>query len=109
MTNERKSLRHPDRTPVHPGVFLREDVLPHLEVGKGKFADALGISRQMLHGILSEKHPVTIEMAVRLGHVVGNGPNLWINLQRTYDLWHAQRKIDLSKLPVLYRSPDIAA
>ncbi len=109
MTIERKSLRHQGRVPVHPGAFLREDVLPHLEVGKGKFASALGISRQMLHGILSEKHPITIEMAVRLGHVVGNGPNLWINLQHTYDLWHAQRNIDLSKLPVLNRSQDIAA
>lgn len=98
MTIERKILRHPDRLPVHPGAILREDVLPDLDIGKGGFAEALGISRQMLHGILSEKHPVSVDMAVRLGHVLGNGPDLWINLQRTYDLWHAQRRIDLGKL-----------
>jgi antitoxin HigA-1 len=102
MTIERKSLRHPDRPPVHPGAILREDVLPDLDIGKGEFAEALGISRQMLHGILSEKHPVTVDMAVRLGHVLGNGPDLWINLQRTYDLWHAQRRIDLGKLKTVH-------
>jgi antitoxin HigA-1 len=101
MTNERKSLRHPDRAPVHPGAILREDVLPHIEKSKSAFAEALGISRQMLHGILAEKHPVTVDMAVRLGHVLGNGPDIWIGLQRTYDLWHAERRIDFGKLKTL--------
>ena len=108
MNAERKSLRHPDRAPVHPGAIIREDVLDGTLITKTDFAAALGISRQMLHGILSEKHPVTIDMAVRLGHVIGNGPNLWMNLQQTYDLWHAQRRIDLSKLLPLPRT-DIAA
>jgi antitoxin HigA-1 len=102
MTIDGKSLRHQDRSPAHPGAFLREDVLPHIEMGKGEFAEALGISRQMLHGILAEKHPVTVDMAVRLGYVLGNGPNIWINLQRTYDLWHAERRIDFGKLKVAH-------
>jgi addiction module HigA family antidote len=102
MTNEKKSMRHEGPTPVHPGAILREDVLPFVEVGKGEFAQALGISRQMLHGILAEKHPVTVEMAVRLGHVLGNGPNIWINLQKTYDLWHAQQRIDFGKLKTVH-------
>jgi antitoxin HigA-1 len=55
----------------------------------------------MLHGIMAEKYPVTVEMAVRLGHVVGNGPGIWMRLQNSYDLWHAERKIDLSKLKPL--------
>ena len=100
----RYSLRPPDRPPVHPGAIIRDINFPALGLTKGGFADALGISRQMLHGILSEKHPVTVEMAVRLGHVLGNGPDLWINLQRTYDLWHAQRRIDLGKLKAVHAS-----
>jgi hypothetical protein len=31
------------------------------------------------------------EMAVRLGKFCGNGPGLWLRLQQTYDLWHAER------------------
>ncbi len=97
-----KSRRDPDRCPTHPGAIFREISFPALKISKSEFAAALGISRQMLHGIMTEKHPVTIEMAVRFGHVLGNGPELWINMQRTCDLWHAQRRIDLSKLKQVY-------
>ena len=93
--------RDPNRPPIHPGEIIREDVLPALDMSKSDFAMALGISRQMLHGILSEKHPVTVEMAVKLGHVLGNGPDIWIALQQAYDLWHAKRTVDTSKLKVL--------
>lgn len=109
MTNTvRKSLRSPNRPPVHPGAILNEIVLEGSGMSKSEFAGALGISRQMLHGILSEKHPVTVEMAVRLGHVLKNGPEVWVNLQRTYDLWHAQRSVDTSKLTVLASRPKAA-
>jgi addiction module HigA family antidote len=101
MTKPRRSLRDPNRPPVHPAEILREDVLPSLGMSKSEFAMALGISRQMLHGILTEKHPVTVEMAVKLGHVLGNGPGIWIRMQQAHDLWHAERKVDLSKLKVL--------
>jgi antitoxin HigA-1 len=108
MAEERKSTRDPNRPPVHPGAFVREDVIGHISMSKTEFAAALGISRQMLHGIMAEKYPVTVEMAVRLGHVVGNGPGIWMRLQNSYDLWHAERKIDLSKLKPLPK-PDLAA
>ena len=108
VSSQRKSLRNPNRAPSHPGAVFREISWPALKVSKTDFAKALGISRQMLHGIMSEKHPVTVDMAIRFGYVLGNGPDLWLNMQVAYDLWHAQRNIDLSKLPVLPKQ-DIAA
>jgi antitoxin HigA-1 len=101
MAETRRSLRDPNRPPIHPAEILREDVLPALNMTKSEFAAALGISRQMLHGLLAEKHPITVDMAVRLGHVLGNGPGIWIRMQQSYDLWYAERRIDLSKLTVL--------
>jgi addiction module HigA family antidote len=44
---------------------------------------------------------VTAEMAVKMGKLCGNGPTLWLNLQRAYDLWHAQRDVDVSRIPTL--------
>ncbi len=108
MTERRRSLRSPNRPPAHPGAILRDIVLDEEGPSKSEFAAALGISRQMLHGILTEKHAVTAEMAVKLGHVLGNGPGIWIRLQQAHDLWHAERKVDTSKLRVLHR-PDEAA
>jgi len=107
MAEKRRSLRDPDRAPSHPGAVLREIVLEGEYLTKSEFAAALGISRQMLHGLLTEKHAVTAEMAVKLGHVLGNGPDIWLRLQQAHDLWHAERTVDTGKLTVLAR-PDAA-
>lgn len=101
MMEKRPVPRHPDRPPVHPGAVLNEIVLGDTP-SKSELATALGISRQMLHGLLTEKHGVTAEMAVKLGHVLGNGPAIWIRLQQAYDLWYAERNVDRSKLRVLH-------
>jgi plasmid maintenance system antidote protein VapI len=35
------------------------------------------------------------------GKLCGNGPRLWITMQAAYDLWNAQRTIDVFKIPTL--------
>jgi len=89
--------------PMHPGEMLREDVLPALGRPKTEIARLLGVSRQTLYDILDEKQPVTPSMALRLGKLLGNGPDLWINLQRNYDLAIAERDLaeKLKKIPTL--------
>lgn len=89
--------------PMHPGEILREDVLPALGKSKTEIARLLGVSRQTLYDILDEKQPVTPAMALRLGKLLGNGPSLWINLQRAYDLAAAERELaaELKKIPTL--------
>lgn len=72
--------------PVHPGALLREDVLPHVKMSKTAFAKALGISRAQLYAILGEAAPVTAAMALRLGKLLGNGPELWLNMQSAFDI-----------------------
>jgi addiction module HigA family antidote len=81
------------RAPTHPGAILREDVLPALGMSVTGVARALGVSRQQVHRIMAETAPVTPEMALRLGKFCGNGPDLWLRMQATYDLWHARRNI----------------
>ncbi len=89
--------------PMHPGEMLRENVLPALGKSKTEIARLLGISRQTLYHILNEKQPVTPGMALRLGKLCGNGPDLWINLQRTYDLLIAEQELasEIKKIPTL--------
>jgi antitoxin HigA-1 len=89
--------------PIHPGEMLREDVLPALGRPKTEIARLLGISRQTLYDILNEKQPITAQMALRIGKLCGNGPNIWLNLQRTYDLRMAEVAIgdQLDAIPLL--------
>jgi addiction module HigA family antidote len=71
---------------MHPGELLREDVMPALGRTRAEIARLLGVSRQTLHSSLTESAPVTPEMALRLGKLCGNGPDLWLALQARYDL-----------------------
>lgn len=89
--------------PMHPGELLREDVIPSLNKSKSEIATLLGVSRQTLHDILSEKQPITPGMALRFGKLLGNGPDIWINMQRAYDLHQAEAALakELKKIPTL--------
>ena len=89
--------------PMHPGEMLREEVLPSLGKSKTEIAGLLGISRQTLFDILRERQPVTPAMALRFGKLLGNGPDIWIDLQRSYDLYLAEKQLGnvLAKIPTI--------
>jgi addiction module HigA family antidote len=81
------------RQPTHPGEMLREDVLPAIGISVSEAARRLGISRQQLHRVLACTHPITTEMALRIGKFAGNGPDIWLRMQLSYDLWHAEKRM----------------
>ena len=83
MLNGRK------RRPTHPGVILREDVLPGLGVTQREFAERIGVSRRTVNEILQEKRPVTVDTAHRLARVLNTSPDVWLGLQQDVDLWDA--------------------
>ncbi len=89
-----------NRPPIHPGEILREDVLHSLGMSVSEAARQLCISRQQLHRILACTHPITPQMALRIGKFAGNGPGLWLRMQQNYDIWHAERQMkeELSKI-----------
>jgi len=81
------------RAPVHPGEILREDVLKNLGLSVSEAARRLGVSRQQLHRVLAGTHPITTEMALRIGKFAGNGPGIWLRMQQAYDLWYIEQKM----------------
>lgn len=93
---EYAAVQNPNRCPTHPGELLREDVIPATGLSKAEIARRLGISRQHLHDIMDEKKPVSAAMAVRLGKFFGDGAGVWLRMQGAYDVWHAEREVDVS-------------
>ncbi|WP_028571851.1 HigA family addiction module antitoxin [Desulfonatronum lacustre] len=88
------------RAPVHPGEILREDVLEQLGISTHEAAERLGVSHQHLRQILDCSHPITAEMALRIGKFAGNGPGIWLRLQQNYDIWMAEQRLsdELSRI-----------
>jgi antitoxin HigA-1 len=100
---EYPARRDPKRPRLHPGKLLRDEALPAIGKPKTEIARLLGISRQTLYGILDERLPITPAMALRIGKLCGNGPSLWLSMQQSYDLWHAEQKMkdELAAIPNL--------
>lgn len=59
-------------------------------------AKGLGTTPKTLSNILNEHQGISSEMAVRLSEAFGSKPDFWLKLQRDYDLWHAEQKVDRS-------------
>lgn len=93
-----------NRQPTHPGAILKEALieLNAQDISTAQFARDLHISRNQLYKILNEDNPVTPNIAIRLGKVLGNGPGIWLRLQQAYDLWHAEKELadELKEMPV---------
>ena len=82
-----KDIYQRDAAPAHPGEVLREDILTRLDLSRAAVARRLGISHQKLTAVLNEKAPVTADLAMRLGALLGHGARYWLGLQMQYDLW----------------------
>jgi addiction module HigA family antidote len=93
------------RSPTHPGVLFARDILPELRQRRtvGEIATLLGVSRQQLHRVLTGRSAITPDLAARLGKLCGNGADLWLRLQATYDAWEATRRLasELTAIPTL--------
>lgn len=97
---EYNAVANRDSLPIHPGDVIA-DILEDLDQNKSEIAAMLGISRQQFHAILAGRKPVTQESAARLGKLFGNGPAFWLRLQADVDAWHAEREVDVSKVPTI--------
>jgi antitoxin HigA-1 len=88
---------------MHPGELLREEILPALGRPRAEIARLLRVSRQALHAVVSERASVTPDMALRLGKLCGNGPELWLALQTRYDLERLRREkaAEINAIPTL--------
>ncbi len=83
--------------PPHPGgVLLRQWIEP-LGVSITQTAKHLGVSRKALSELVHGHTGVSPEMAVRLSIAFRTSAELWMNMQSSYDLWHAeQRRTELN-------------
>ncbi|MBV8780305.1 MAG: HigA family addiction module antidote protein [Phycisphaerae bacterium] len=72
----------------HPGEFLRDELIARGWT-QSDLARVIGRPLQTVNEIILGKKRVTAATAKALGSALGTGPEIWINLQTAYDLFHA--------------------
>jgi len=81
-----------NRTPTHPGEILKEEFLEPLSISQTKLAKELHTSFRAINELINEKRGITTEMALKLSKYFGTSPQLWLNLQNSYDLYKVSQK-----------------
>ena len=75
-----------ERTPIHPGEIMAEDVLAELGMNARQLGQVLGVPPNRISEILRGRRSITADTALRLGRWLGTSPELWLSLQQAYDL-----------------------
>ena len=94
--------------PPHPGLTLRDDVLPALGLQVGEAAGQLGVDRTTLSKVLNGRSAISPAMALRierwLGRDRGGAAEQWLAQQTAYDLWQARQALKKTKALAAVRS-----
>ena len=78
--------------PPYPGGILVEE-LEHLGVSADDFARQIDIASDLMTDILSEKAPISPEIAQKISEALeGPDASTWLAMQADYDAWHAKKR-----------------
>lgn len=72
--------------PVHPGEVLMEDFLRPMELSQNRLALSIGVHPRRINEIVLGKRGISADTALRLAKFFGTSPDVWLGLQKDYEL-----------------------
>ena len=76
-------------SPVHPGEILRDEI-EEFGLSASSLASELAVPTNRVTAILNGQRGITADTALRLSRYFGTSPQLWLNLQKTFELRSAE-------------------
>ena len=73
-------------SPVHPGEVLLEDFLKPMGLSQNRLALSIGVHPRRINEIVLGKRGITADTALRLAKFFGTSPDVWLGLQKDYEL-----------------------
>lgn len=80
------------KNPVHPGSFVRSEIIEGLGLSVTGAAGALGVTRPALSAFLNERAQLSPEMALRLEKAFGVSMDTLMRMQNSYDIAQARKR-----------------
>jgi addiction module HigA family antidote len=80
--------------PIHPGEILSEEFLKPLGMSMNKLADELHVPANRITQIVEGRRSITGETALRLARYFGTSAELWLGMQKDYDLQVARDEFE---------------
>ncbi len=77
--------------PIHPGVYIAED-LEEWRMSAAELDAALAVPAGTTAALVAERASMTPELALRLSHYMCGDAEFWLGIQAQYDLKIAERK-----------------
>ena len=80
------------REPIHPGEILADE-LKEIGITAAELSRQIDVPPNRISHIVRGMRDITADTALRLGRFFGTGPELWMNLQKAYELDKAKTEI----------------
>ena len=80
------------KNPVHPGGFVKREIVDALDLSVTRAAQALGVTRPALSALLNERAHLSPEMALRIEKVFGVSMDTLMRMQNSYDIAQTRRR-----------------
>lgn len=88
------------KNPVHPGGFVKHEIIEPLGLSVTDAAKALGVTRPALSALLNERADLSPEMALRIEKAFAVSMDTLMRMQNSYDIAQARkREGDIHVLP----------
>jgi addiction module HigA family antidote len=87
--------------PLHPGEIVRDALFNETGIDSvGDAAQRLKVNRITLSRLLNGHSGISPEMAYRLSLLLNTSPEMWLNIQRDYDLWQIKKHFKQKHLKI---------
>jgi antitoxin HigA-1 len=90
-----------DRPPVHPGEILSEEFMKPYGMSVLETASRIGKSPDAIQLIVQGKKGVDADMALRFSKLFCTSPELWLNGQMAWDMWHIMYGENAAEIDVI--------
>ncbi len=72
--------------PIPPGEILLEEFLKPLGISQNRLASDIDVPASRIAGIVAGTRAITADTALRLGEYFQTSPEMWMNLQASYEM-----------------------